>query len=150
MADSMKSADSGAKTDKPVISARLGRLLGVVFLLFSLLVVNSVYLSAITLLEQTSNEIYQDYFYLLMFFAHLVLAEKGFAPQFSANHLLDHCVNRRFVFEQSTAIGAIAQHADPVGYAQNLFDLVRHVNHRHPATLQIFDHIEQALRLRLR
>jgi tetratricopeptide (TPR) repeat protein len=32
-----------------------------------------VYLSAITLLEQTSNEIYQDYFYLLMFFAHLVL-----------------------------------------------------------------------------
>jgi len=73
MADSMTSADSGAKTDKPVINARLGRLLGVVFLLFSLLVVNSVYLSAITLLEQSSNEIYQDYFYLLMFFAHLVL-----------------------------------------------------------------------------
>ena len=73
MADSMTSADSGAKTDKPVINARLGRLLGVVFLLFSLLVVNSVYLSAITLLEQTRNEIYQDYFYLLMFFAHLVL-----------------------------------------------------------------------------
>jgi len=73
MADSMTSADSGAKTDKPVMNARLGRLLGVVFLLFSLLVVNSVYLSAITLLEQSSNEIYQDYFYLLMFFAHLVL-----------------------------------------------------------------------------
>jgi len=73
MADSMTSADSGAKTDKPVINARLGRLLGVVFLLFSLLVVNSVYLSAITLLEQTRNEIYQDYFYLLMFFAHLML-----------------------------------------------------------------------------
>ena len=73
MADPMTSADSDTKTDKPVINARLGRLLGVVFLLFSLLVVNSVYLSAITLLEQTSNEIYQDYFYLLMFFAHLVL-----------------------------------------------------------------------------
>jgi tetratricopeptide (TPR) repeat protein len=73
MADPMTSADSGAKTDKPVINARLGRLLGVVFLLFSLLVVNSVYLSAITLLEQSSNEIYQDYFYLLMFFVHLVL-----------------------------------------------------------------------------
>ena len=69
----MTTAESGTKTDKPVITARLGRLLGVVFLLFSLLVVNSVYLSAITLLEQTRNEIYQDYFYLLMFFAHLVL-----------------------------------------------------------------------------
>jgi len=69
----MTSADSGTKTDKPVINARLGRLLGVVFLLFSLLVVNSVYLSAITILEQTSNEIYQDYFYLLMFFVHLLL-----------------------------------------------------------------------------
>jgi tetratricopeptide (TPR) repeat protein len=69
----MTPADSDTKTDKPVINARLGRLLGVVFLLFSLLVVNSVYLSAITILEQTSNEIYQDYFYLLMFFVHLVL-----------------------------------------------------------------------------
>jgi tetratricopeptide (TPR) repeat protein len=73
MADPMTSADSGVKTDKPVMNARLGRLLGVVFLLFSLLVVNSVYLSAITILEQTNNEIYQDYFYLLMFFVHLVL-----------------------------------------------------------------------------
>jgi tetratricopeptide (TPR) repeat protein len=69
----MTSADSDTKTDKPVVDARLGRLLGVVFLLFSLLVVNSVYLSAITILEQTGNEIYQDYFYLLMFLVHLVL-----------------------------------------------------------------------------
>ena len=69
----MTSADSGTKTDKPVMNARLGRLLGVVFLLFSLLVVNSVYLSAITFLEQTSNKIYQDYFYLLMFLVHLAL-----------------------------------------------------------------------------
>ena len=73
MADSMTSADSGTKTDKPVVDARLGRLLGVVFLLFSLLVVNSVYLSAITILEQTGNGIYQDYFYLLMFLVHLAL-----------------------------------------------------------------------------
>jgi tetratricopeptide (TPR) repeat protein len=72
-ADSMTSADSDTKTDRPVMNARLGRLLGVVFLLFSLLVVNSVYLSAITILEQTSNKIYQDYFYLLMFLVHLVL-----------------------------------------------------------------------------
>jgi tetratricopeptide (TPR) repeat protein len=69
----MTSAGSGTKTGKPVVDARLGRLLGVVFLLFSLLVVNSVYLGAITLLEQTSNEIYQDYFYLLMFLVHLLL-----------------------------------------------------------------------------
>ena len=73
MADSMTSADSGTKTDKPVVDAHLGRLLGIVFLLFSLLAVNSVYLSAITILEQTGNEIYQDYFYLLMFLVHLVL-----------------------------------------------------------------------------
>lgn len=69
----MTSADSDTKTDRPVVGVRLGRLLGVVFLLFSLLVVNSVYLSAITILEQTGNEIYQDYFYLLMFLVHLVL-----------------------------------------------------------------------------
>jgi hypothetical protein len=41
------------------------------FLVFAL-VVNSVYLSA-SILEQTGNEIYQDYFYLLMFLVHLVL-----------------------------------------------------------------------------
>ena len=69
----MTSAELDTKPDKPVMDARLGRLLGVVFLLFSLLVVNSVYLSAITFLEQTSNKIYQDYFYLLMFLVHLAL-----------------------------------------------------------------------------
>jgi len=57
----------------PVITARLGRLLGVVLLLFSLLVVNSVYLAAITWLEYRSGGIYQDYFYLLMFLLHLAL-----------------------------------------------------------------------------
>jgi len=69
----MPSADPDNRAEKPVISAPLGRLLAIVFLLFSLLVVNSVYLGAITLLEQTSKEIYQDYFYLLMFLVHLVL-----------------------------------------------------------------------------
>lgn len=44
-----------------------------VFLLFALLVVNSVYLSSITLLEATTGESYQDYFYLLMFLLHLLL-----------------------------------------------------------------------------
>ncbi len=58
---------------KPVVDARLGRLLGFVLLLFALLVVNSVYLLAITWLEQTSDQIHQDYFYLLMFLLHLAL-----------------------------------------------------------------------------
>jgi tetratricopeptide (TPR) repeat protein len=55
------------------VSARLGRLLGIVLLLFSLLVLNSVYLAAISLLEQVSGEIHQNYFYLLMFLLHLLL-----------------------------------------------------------------------------
>jgi tetratricopeptide (TPR) repeat protein len=55
------------------VDARLGRLLGAVFLLFALLAVNSVYLGAITLLEQAGDAIYQDYFYLLMFLLHLLL-----------------------------------------------------------------------------
>ena len=57
----------------PVVNARLGRLLGIVMLLFSLLVINSVYLAAISLLEQLSGEIHQNYFYLLMFLLHLAL-----------------------------------------------------------------------------
>ncbi len=66
-----------ARTDRnkliPVVTARLGRLLGLVILLFSLLVLNSVYLAAISLLEQISGEIQQNYFYLLMFLLHLAL-----------------------------------------------------------------------------
>jgi len=55
------------------VDARLGRLLGLVFLLFALLVLNSVYLAAISLLEHFSEHIYQNYFYLLMFLLHLAL-----------------------------------------------------------------------------
>jgi tetratricopeptide (TPR) repeat protein len=69
----MGSAGSEQQSRTPVITARLGRLLGGVLLLFSLLVVNSVYLAAITWLEFSSGGIYQDYFYLLMFLLHLVL-----------------------------------------------------------------------------
>ena len=57
----------------PVLNARLGRLLGVVILLFSLLALNSVYLAAISLLEAFSGEVQQNYFYLLMFLLHLAL-----------------------------------------------------------------------------
>ena len=55
------------------MNARLGRLLGVVILLFSLLLLNSVYLAAISVLEQLNDTSYQNYFYLLMFLLHLAL-----------------------------------------------------------------------------
>jgi len=51
----------------------LRRLLGLVFLLVALLVVNSTYLAAITLLEHATGEVHQDYFYLSMFLVHLAL-----------------------------------------------------------------------------
>jgi tetratricopeptide (TPR) repeat protein len=69
----MGSAGLQQQSRTPVITARLGRLLGLVLLLFALLVVNSVYLAAITWLEYRSGGIYQDYFYLLMFLLHLAL-----------------------------------------------------------------------------
>jgi hypothetical protein len=59
----MTQTKPGKTARAPVVDARLGRLLGAVFLLFALLAVNSVYLGAITLLEQTGDAIYQDYFY---------------------------------------------------------------------------------------
>ena len=55
------------------MNARLGRLLGIVILLFSLLAINSVYLAAVSLLEQLSGDVHQNYFYLLMFLLHLAL-----------------------------------------------------------------------------
>ena len=49
------------------------RLLGGVFFLFALLALNSVYLTAITLLEQVTASTYQNFFYLVMFLVHLML-----------------------------------------------------------------------------
>jgi len=60
-------------SEAAVISPGIRWLLGVVFTLFALLVVNSIYLSSITALEYYSGLIYQDYFYLLMFLLHLLL-----------------------------------------------------------------------------
>jgi len=57
----------------PVITRRLGKLLNLVLLLFAVMVVNSVYLAAITMLEAATGELHQDYFYLLMFLLHLAL-----------------------------------------------------------------------------
>ena len=53
----------------PVVGPRLKKLLGVVFLLFALLMVNSIYLVTIT----AAGEEFQNYFYQWMFLVHLVL-----------------------------------------------------------------------------
>ncbi len=55
------------------VGPRLRILLAVVFALFALLGANSVYLSAITFLEWWRGLTYQNYFYMIMFGAHLVL-----------------------------------------------------------------------------
>jgi len=57
----------------PAVGPRLKKLLFVVFALFALLAVNSVYLGTITWFEWQSGKTLQDYFYQLMFLLHLVL-----------------------------------------------------------------------------
>ncbi len=61
---------------RPAVGPRLRRLLAALFLLFALLVLNSVYLSAITFAEWRSGRSLQNEFYLWNFLGHLVL---GFA-----------------------------------------------------------------------
>lgn len=63
-----------------VISPGFRWLLSVVYTLFALLVVNSIYLSSITALEYYSGQIYQDYSYLIMFLLHLFLGLLLIAP----------------------------------------------------------------------
>ena len=70
------SSSSGAPARPKYVRAvgpRLRVLLAVVFALFALLGANSVYLSAITFLEWWRGLTYQNYFYMVMFGAHLVL-----------------------------------------------------------------------------
>lgn len=55
------------------IGPKLNRLLWVVFGLFAVLGINAVYLSSITILEWWTQQTYENYFYLQMFFAHLIL-----------------------------------------------------------------------------
>ncbi len=69
----------------PVVGPRLSRLLALVFALFALLSVNSVYLAGVSGLGAA----YQNWFYLLMFGLHLVLglALVGPALVFGAIHI---------------------------------------------------------------
>jgi len=64
----------------PAVGPRLAKLLAICLGLFALTGVNAVYLVSITLLEWASGETYQNYFYIVMFLAHLVLGLVMFAP----------------------------------------------------------------------
>jgi tetratricopeptide (TPR) repeat protein len=64
----------------PAVGPRLKQLLLVVFGLFALLAINSVYLSSITVLEWVTGFAYQNYFYQYMFLAHLVLGAAVVVP----------------------------------------------------------------------
>ncbi len=58
---------------KQAVGPRLRKLLGVVLGLFALLAVNAVYLLGVSVLEWAQNATYQNWFYMVMFLAHLVL-----------------------------------------------------------------------------
>ena len=57
----------------PVVGPRLKKLLFVVFGLFALLVVNSVYLVSVTAAQYASGNTIENYFYQYMFLVHLIL-----------------------------------------------------------------------------
>jgi len=62
-----------SKNARAAVGPKLKRLLKAVFLLFAILMVNSVYLSTITFVEWVTETSLQDQTYLFMFLAHLVL-----------------------------------------------------------------------------
>ncbi len=57
----------------PAVGPKLKKLLAIVFGLFALLCVNSVYLVTITGMEWATGEVFQNYFYQWMFIVHLGL-----------------------------------------------------------------------------
>ena len=64
---------SQTQATRSLVGGGLQRLLWTVFLLFALLLINSIYLASITLLEYLTGTVYQDAFYLSMFLLHLLL-----------------------------------------------------------------------------
>jgi tetratricopeptide (TPR) repeat protein len=95
------SVAAAPRRPRPVVGPRLRRLLAVVFGLFGLLAVNGFYLGSITALEWFRGEVFQDYFYQLMFLAHLLLGLLVILPVvvFGALHLRNawHRPNRAAV-----------------------------------------------------
>ena len=73
-------APRGKRRYVPAVGPRLKKLLFVVFGLFALLVVNSLYLVSVTAAESATGEVYQDWFYLSMFLLHLVLGTAIILP----------------------------------------------------------------------
>ena len=57
----------------PAVGPKLSKLLMVVFGLFALLAINAVYLLAVSLLEWSTGQTYQNWFYMNMFLVHLGL-----------------------------------------------------------------------------
>jgi len=68
------------KRYRKAIGPRLAKLFGVVQLLFALIAVNSAYLVGVSLLEWSTQRVYQNWFYLNMFLAHLVLGALIIVP----------------------------------------------------------------------
>jgi hypothetical protein len=85
---------AGRRRYVPAVGPRLRKLLAVVFGLFALLAVNSAYLIAVRALEAGTGATYQNWFYLVMFLAHLALGAAivipvivfGFAHMKNARH----------------------------------------------------------------
>jgi tetratricopeptide (TPR) repeat protein/cytochrome c553 len=74
---------------RAVLSPGLRRLLSGVLVLFGLLAINSLYLVSVTVAEHIATQSYQNYFYLVMFLAHLGLGLLLIVPGllFGALHL---------------------------------------------------------------
>ena len=92
---------------------RLHGLLWVVFVLFALLGANSAYLAAVTFLEWFKGELYQNYFYQIMFLGHLILGVLLVLPfiLFAFSHL-------RLAFQRKN------RRAVKVGYALLIISLL--------------------------
>ncbi len=73
----------------PVVGPRLKKLLTLVFGLFAVLTVNSIYLATVSLVQWSTGRIYENYFYQWMFLGHLVLGLMIVLPVvlFGAFHL---------------------------------------------------------------
>lgn len=99
----MTDPTSPARTRRyvPAVGPRLKKLLFVVFGLFALLAVDSVYLVSIHLLEWATGRTYQNWFYEIMFLIHLLLGAAILVPvvAFGVSHWLNahNRPNRRAV-----------------------------------------------------
>lgn len=63
----------GRRRYVPAVGPKLSKLLMVVFGLFALLAINAVYLLGVSVLEWSTGQTYQNWFYMNMFLVHLVL-----------------------------------------------------------------------------